>query len=162
MIIGSIHDEDMEGIAFSPAMERALSYLRETDFSKLKDGRYEIDGDRIYATVSRYQSKPESECRPESHRKYADVQFMAEGQEFIGWCAFTPALKESTPYDEEKDIVFYEKLEPESDFVLSEGCFAVLTPKDIHCPCVAIGEEPSPVLKVVVKIAVDLLEEEMR
>ena len=162
MIIGSIHDEDMEGIAFSPAMERALSYLRETDFSKLKDGRYEIDGDRIYATVSRYQSKPEAECRPESHRKYADVQFVAEGQEFIGWCAFTPALKESTPYDEEKDIIFYERLEPESDFVLSEGCFAVLTPKDIHCPCVAIDEKPSPVLKVVVKIAVDLLEEEMR
>ena len=162
MIIGSIHDEDMEGIAFSPAMERALSYLRETDFSKLKDGRYEIDGDRIYATVSRYQSKPEEECRPESHRKYADVQFVAEGQEFIGWCAFTPALKESTPYDEEKDIIFYERLEPESDFVLSEGCFAVLTPKDIHCPCVAIDEKPSPVLKVVVKIAVDLLEEEMR
>ena len=76
--------------------------------------------------------------------------------------AFTPALKESAPYDEEKDIVFYERLEPESDFVLSEGCFAVLTPKDIHCPCVAIDEKPSPVLKVVVKIAVDLLEEEMR
>lgn len=161
MIIGSIHDEDMEGIVFSPAMERALSYLRETDFSKMKDGRYEIDGDRIYATVQRYKTKPEHECRPESHRRYADVQFVAEGQEIIGWCAFTPALKVAESYNEEKDITFYEKLEPESDFVLAEGSFAILTPKDIHRPCCAI-EESLPVLKVVVKVAVELLEEEMK
>ena len=50
-------------------------------------------------------------------------------------------------------------MEPESNFVLSEGCFAVLTPKDIHRPCCAI-EEPSPVLKVVVKVAVELFEED--
>ena len=161
MIIGDIHDEDMEGIAFSPAMERALLYLRETDFSKVKEGRYELDGDRIYVTVQRYKTKPEQECRPESHRRYADVQFVAEGQEFIGWCAFTPALKVTEPYNEEKDITFYEKLEPESSFVLTEGCFAILLPKDIHRPCCAI-EEPSSVLKVVVKIAVELLEEEMQ
>ena len=161
MIIGNIHDEDAAGVFFSPAMKRALAYLRETDFSKMKDGRYEIDGDRIYATVQRYDSKPERECRPESHRRYADVQFVAEGQEFIGWCAFTPALKISAPYDEKKDVAFYEKLEPESNFVLSEGSFAVLTPKDIHRPCCAI-EKPEPVLKVVVKIAVELLEEDLK
>ena len=91
MIIGNIWDEDTAGIVFSPAMERALEYLKKTDFSKLEDGRYEIEGDRIYATVSRYQSKPWNECRPEAHRRYADVQYMAEGQELIGWCAFTPA-----------------------------------------------------------------------
>ena len=135
--------------------------VEETEFSKLKDGRYEIDGDHIYATVSRYQTKPMKDCRPESHRKYVDVQYVAEGQEFIGWCAFTPALKESVPYDEEKDVVFYERLEPESDFVLSEGCYAIMTPKDIHRPCCAM-DEPAPVLKVVAKIAVELLEEEMR
>ena len=161
MIVGNIWDEDTAGIVFSPAMERVFEYLKKTDFSKLKDGRYEIDGDLIYATVSRYQSKPEEECRPEAHRRYADVQYVVEGREFIGWCAFTPALKEATPYNEEKDIVFFEKLEPESFFVLSEGCFAILTPKDIHRPCCAI-EEPSPVLKVVIKVAVELLEEEMK
>lgn len=159
MIIGDIHDDEAAGVVFSPAMEKALSYLRETDFSKLEDGRYEIDGDQIYATVQRYKTKPEKECRPESHRRYADVQYVAEGQEYIGWCAFTPALKITEPYDEKKDIAFYEKLEPESNFILTEGSFAVLTPKDIHRPCCAI-EAPSPVLKVVVKIAVELFEEE--
>ena len=159
MIIGSIRDEDTAGVAFSSAMERALAYLRETDFSKMADGRYDIDGDRIYAKVQRYVTKPAAECRPESHRRYADVQFVAEGQEFIGWCAFSPELKIAEPYDEEKDVAFYEKLEPESNFVLADGCFAVLLPKDIHRPCCAI-DEPSPVLKVVVKIALELFEED--
>lgn len=161
MIIGSIKDEDAAGIAFPDAMERALAYLRDTDFSKLADGRYDIDGDRIYAKVERYRTKPMETCRPESHRRYADVQFVAEGQEFIGWCAFSPELKVAEPYDEEKDIAFYEKLEPESNFVLTEGCFALLLPKDVHRPCGAI-DEPSPVLKVVVKIAVELLEEDAK
>ena len=159
LIIGNIRDEETEGVLGSKAVERALAYLRETDFSKIADGRYEIDGDRMYATVSRYKTKPETECRPESHRRYVDVQYVAEGQEFIGWCAFTPALKEATAYDAEKDIIFYERLEPKSDFVLSEGCFAVLLPKDIHRPCVSMDDEPSSVLKVVVKIAVELIEE---
>ena len=161
MILGNVNDEEMEGVVFSPAMKRAFRYLKETDFSKVGDGRYEIDGNRIYATVQRYQTKPERECRPESHRRYADVQYVAAGQEFIGWCAFTPALVVAEPYNEEKDITFYEKLEPESYFVLTEGSFAILTPKDIHRPCCAI-DEPSPVLKVVVKVAVELLEEEMQ
>ncbi len=158
MIIGSINDEDAAGISLPKAMERALAYLRNTDFSKLEDGRYDIDGDLMYAKVEHYRTRPVEACRPESHRRYADVQFVAQGQEFIGWCAFSPELKIVEPYDEEKDIAFYEKLEPESNFVLSEGCFALLMPKDVHRPCCAI-DEPSPVLKVVVKIAVELLEE---
>ena len=161
MIIGNIWDEDTAGVVFSPAVEQVFAYLKKTDFSKLEDGRYEIDGDRVYVTVSRYQTKSEQECRPEAHRKYADVQFVAKGQELVGWCAFTPALVETEPYNEEKDIVFFEKLEPESYFVLSEGCYAIMTPKDIHRPCCAM-DEPAPVLKVVAKIAVELLEEEMR
>ncbi len=161
MIIGSIDSENGAGVTVPPVVDRALSYLRKTDFSKMKDGRYEIDGDRMYATVQRYQTKPGKDCRPESHRRYVDVQFVAEGQEFIGWCAFTPELKVAEPYNEEKDITFYEKLEPESNFVLSEGCFAVLMPKDIHRPCCAI-DGPAPVLKVVVKIAVELLEENLK
>ena len=160
MIVGSIKDDNAAGVAFPDAIKRALDYIRGTDFSKVSDGRYEIDGKRVYATVERYTTRKENECRPESHRRYADVQFVAEGAELIGWCPLTPALKVTKPYDEEKDIVFYERLEPESYFALSEGGFAVLMPKDIHCPCCAVDNEPSPVLKVVVKVAVELCEED--
>ncbi len=161
MIIGTINDERAMKATFPAAIVRALEFLRKSDFSTMEDGRYEIDGDRMYATVSRYLTKPAEECRPEAHRRYADVQYLAKGQELIGWCAFTPDLKAEAPYDEAKDIIFYEKLTPESNLLLSEGSFAVLMPKDIHRPCTAV-EGPEEVLKVVVKISIELLEEDWK
>ena len=159
MVIGNIAGEKPAGVEFPAVIGRALAYLRETDFTKVEDGRYALDGDRMYVDVRRYMTKPVKELRPEAHRRYADVQFVAEGEECIGWCPFSPIMKVTEPYDEEKDIVFFEKLEPESIFTLTKGSFAVLTPKDIHRPCGMIGEQPSRVTKVVVKIAIALLRE---
>jgi YhcH/YjgK/YiaL family protein len=39
---------------------KALSYLKENDFSKMKDGKYEIDGENIYALISRHETKPQN------------------------------------------------------------------------------------------------------
>jgi beta-galactosidase beta subunit len=49
---------------------------------------------------------------------------------------------------------------PESNFVLKPGVFAVLTTKDVHCPCRAIDDKPCKVLKVVVKVSTELLKEQ--
>ncbi|WP_462332115.1 NanQ anomerase/TabA/YiaL family protein [Schwartzia sp. (in: firmicutes)] len=160
MLIGTINEYNPARAAYADAVIRAIDFLRSKDFTKLEDGRYEIEGDLMYATVSRYTTKPAKECFPESHRRYYDVQFLAEGEEHLGWCPFTPDLKVKTPYDEEKDITFYEKLVPESNFVLKPGVFAVLTTKDVHCPCRAIDDKPGKVLKVVVKVSTELLKDE--
>lgn len=160
MIIGNINDAALVGASCPKALARALAYLRETDFSKLADGRYALDADRMYAEVQRYTTQSAAVCRPEAHRRYADVQFVAEGAEAIGWCAFSPALRVAEPYDEAKDVAFYERLEPESSCVLSAGGFAVLLPKDVHRPRGAVEGVPAPVTKVVVKISMALLEED--
>ena len=160
MLIGTIEGFNSNYGPYSEAVKRAVEFLREKDFSKMEDGRYEIDGELIYATVSRYTTKPVKECFPESHRRYIDVQYIVDGEEYLGWCPFTPDLKVKTPYDEKKDIEFYEKLVPESNFVLKPGVFAVLTTKDVHCPCRAIDDKPCKVLKVVVKVSTELLKEQ--
>ena len=159
MVIGNIEGEKAADVEYPPVIRRALAYLRETDFTKVEDGRYELEGGCMYADVHRYMTKPVEELRPEAHRRFADVQFVAEGEEYIGWCPFSPAMKATAPYDEEKDIIFFEKLEPESCFALTKGSFAILMPKDIHRPCGTIGDRPSHVTKVVVKIAMELLRE---
>lgn len=159
MVIGNIAGEKPSDVEYPAVIGRALTYLRETDFTKVADGRYELDGDRMYADVQRYMTVPDEELRPEAHRRYLDIQFIAEGEEYIGWCAFSPAMKPTAPYDEEKDIMFFERLEPESCFALTKGSFAILTPKDIHRPRGMIGDRPSRVTKVVVKIALALLRE---
>lgn len=131
---------------------RALEFLRTTDVAQLPDGRHEIDGDRVFAIVNRYQSKLPAEAVWESHQRHIDVQYVVDGRERIGFVPLETAPAIVTPYNAERDVVFYE---PGVDTVLlSAGQFAVLYPEDIHAPGLTVdGRTPEAVLKVVVKVA---------
>ena len=157
MIFGNISNMDKILAECDAAVKKALIYLKEHDFSKMSDGRYDIDGDMIYAKVQRYRTKPVEQCRPESHKKYIDVQFIADGKEEIGWCAYSPDLVEAKAYDGRDDVMFFERLVPASSIVLKKGDFAILYPNDIHRPQTAVYGDEEDVIKVVVKVAVDLL-----
>ena len=157
MIIGSIDSLDDSHVRYPAMVQKALDYLRDHDFTKLADGRYPIDGDKCVANLQRYTTRLYHECSPETHEKFVDVQFVVEGEEYMGWCPFSPDLTVKVPYDAEKDITFYESLVPDSNIVLTPGRFAVLYPEDVHRPQGAVDDMPSKVTKVVVKIAVDSL-----
>ena len=162
MIIGNIERHKNEAAHYAPALERALAYLQQHDFTKMETGRYELEGEGgclMYANLDRYDTKPVEICHPEAHKRYVDVQYIVEGQEYMGWCMQNPDLKVYEEYDAERDIMFYEKLVPESVCVLKPGDFAILEPRDVHRPCGMIGDKPEPVTKVVVKVCVDLLQE---
>lgn len=133
--------------------EKAYSFLKNTDFSSLQEGVIPIDGDRVFAQVQIYETKPVSECRFESHRKYFDIQYMAEGEEYMG---FIPLryLREDTEYDEKNDLQFYSLPENYGRIYLQEGDFSVVSPEDGHMPR-CIGREKRKVKKIVVKVAVD-------
>ena len=156
MLVGKLKASEKESAAFSPEVRRALDFLRDTDFTKLADGRYEIDGENCYAKLARYTTKPAELCRPEAHRRYADIQYMVEGEEHIDVWPLGPALTVAEPYDETKDIEFFAGLASERLVPLHAGDFVLLTPKDVHRPGVA-AKEPRTVVKVVVKIAVEFL-----
>ncbi|MBQ1856054.1 MAG: YhcH/YjgK/YiaL family protein, partial [Anaerovibrio sp.] len=116
-----------------------------------------IDGKNSYAILQRYSTRLPESGKPEAHRQYVDIQYIVRGREELGWCPLNPELIEASPYDIEKDIVFYEKLVPGSSVVLDEGTFAVLYPADVHRPCGSVDGKLAPVTKVVVKIAVDYI-----
>jgi YhcH/YjgK/YiaL family protein len=134
------------------SVAEALEYLATTDFTKLPDGKYELDGPRMFALVNRYRPKPVAEIAWEAHRKFIDVQYIAKGAERMGYAPLGKLLPIKQDYDPQRDIVFYEA---EGDlFTVSEGSFAVFAPQDVHAPGLAVvgpaaGEE---VIKVVVKI----------
>lgn len=135
----------------SEGIDRAFSYLHNTNFNEVPPGKYEIDGDNVFVIVSEYQTKDESEGKPESHKKYIDVQFAVKGSELIG---YAPLVNQeiSEPYNEENDIIFYKT---KCSFLeLSEGMFAIFYPDDIHLPGIKVGEKIL-VKKVVVKIKVN-------
>ena len=113
-------------------------------------GRHELDGDKVFALVQQYQTKPLAEGKWEAHRKYIDVQYVAAGVEKIGWAPVS-RLKVTELYDETKDVAFYTG---KGDFVtVPAGWFVILFPEDAHMPSIAV-DAPSPVTKVVVKVKV--------
>ncbi len=135
-----------------PQIETALAYLAETDFHSVAPGRHDLDGDRLYAMVQHYATKPPAGARWEAHRRYLDVQYVVQGSERIGWSSLEKNTALETPYDAEKDVVFYRT---SGDLLLlTAGMFAIFAPQDIHAPGLyACPTEPVDVLKVVVKVA---------
>ena len=85
-------------------IHKALCFAQGFDTSK-PDGRYEIEGDSLYALVSSYGTSPAEDRRFEAHRKYIDVQVLLEGEEKIE-TSFASDLKPLQEYFEPKDIIF--------------------------------------------------------
>jgi YhcH/YjgK/YiaL family protein len=151
MIIDQLSNSGIyEGL--SAGLASAFDFLRRNAGSPPPEGRYEIDGDRIYALVQRYLTRPADGQKSESHRKYLDVQYVASGREAMGW-AQKGALEPDGEYDAQKDRILY-KDGPAAMLPCPEGTFAVFFPDDLHKPCCALGES-CPVVKIVVKVRLD-------
>lgn len=116
----------------------------------LPDGRYEIDGQDVYALVQSYQTVPATEKKYEAHRHYADIQYVAEGTEVIHYAPL-PSLRPVTDYNPEKDYQLYADPEQATALFLSPGQFAVFHPQDGHKPGCLAGVS-YPIKKVVIKV----------
>ena len=132
-------------------IHKSLDYIKQTDLKNLQSGRYDIDGDNIFALISEYKTKTENEGKLEAHKKYIDVQYVIEGEELMG---YSPLSDQSIlePYKEENDIIFFKG---EKVFIkVAEGMFAIFFPEDVHMPGIQI-EKKSPVKKLVIKVKAD-------
>lgn len=127
----------------------ALEHIRNTDFTKMQTGRYDINGENIFAILSDYTTRNSADCHLEAHRKYIDVQYMVKGSELVG---YAPLIKQIpvTDYDKAKDFIFFKD---DLSFInFNKGMFAIFFPEDLHMP--GIGMEPSSVRKVVIKVKI--------
>lgn len=108
----------------------------------------------VKAVVSEYVTKEVNPKGYEAHIRYADVQFLLDGMEFIRCCPLE-FLDPSTDYDEASDCRFYAE-RPGSGCALrlGAGYFAVVFPDDAHIPQLAI-DTPAPVKKIVLKVPMD-------
>jgi len=137
----------------TPSLRNAIAFLRSRDLLDRPDGRIEIDGDRVFAIVQRYETVSTDAPKFESHRTYIDVQFIASGREVIGWAPIEQ-MTITEAYDADKDICFGAVAAGTwTPIHLAAGQCAVLWPEDGHAPKLA-ADAPSAVMKVVVKIAV--------
>ncbi|MCW3785409.1 YhcH/YjgK/YiaL family protein [Plebeiibacterium sediminum] len=132
----------------SERINKGLEFLEEVDFSEIEPGRYNIDGDNIFAMVQEYDTKEPENARPETHERYIDIQYVDKGAEYMGYAPLEDQ-EISQAYNPEKDVAFYNA--EVSNVKVEEGMFAIFFPNDIHAPGIKIGES-KPVKKVVVKI----------
>ena len=133
-----------------PGVYKGLELLANTDFSKLEDGRYEIDGNRLFFSLQSYNSKPKNET-PEAHKTYIDIQFLVSGTEQIKVAPLEDMVEEVEARPD-GDIWFYRG--PTDTITLTGDRFAVFWPGDAHPPGIAV-EAPAPCRKCLVKVQVD-------
>ena len=70
-------------------------------------GRYVLSDD-VYVNVMSYDPKPVEEAVAETHRVYADLQLILDGEEWMG-CADIAAMTPLSAYDEQKDIALWKQ-----------------------------------------------------
>ena len=134
-------------------LAEAIDWLLGSDWKSLPEGKHAVDGDRVFAIVQRYPSKPAEKCRFETHRQYIDIQMVVSGAELMEVRA-AEDLTVTEPY--KPDIEFYATPDAGSchTVLLAPGSLAILFPEDAHRPCVAIGGIPAAVHKIVLKVAI--------
>ncbi len=132
------------------AWVKAFDFLRTQNLDTLSKGKYTINGDKVFATVTEGPNKDFDKTNWESHRKYIDLQYVIKGKEKIGVAPLATATV-TKPYDESKDAANYSA---EGKYYVAEpGTFFLFFPADVHRPNIKV-DGYNIVKKIVIKIQV--------
>jgi biofilm protein TabA len=156
MIYGSIYNLEIDKKILPQALVRGLEYLKKTDIPSLAPGKYEIEGNTLFALIQDNQTAPRSDRRAEIHRNYVDIQYVHSGSEIIGYGMVNPANDVLENLLNVKDALFFKNVKDEIELIMTPGTYAVFFPADVHRPGCIHGTA-AWVRKVVVKVAVDSL-----
>lgn len=155
MIFGNIESLDREE-TYPAKIWEALQYLKNNDMNAVEAGRIVLDGEKMFINVVDTTTEAREGRKAETHNSYLDIQYLAKGNETMGFAVNSPSIAPAAAYDENKDITLYTEVPGEMYLDMKGGDFAVFFPQDIHRPKCATGEN-APVRKVIVKIHMDLL-----
>lgn len=133
-----------------PGFAAAFEYLRTRDFSTFKEGKHEIDGERMYLMMNRCPGRGRAGVLFEAHQKYIDIQLTVSGTEEMGWRRTATCEQVKTPYNLEADYALF--TDPVTFWMSTPpGYFAIFFPDDAHAPLAAECD----LVKAVMKVAVD-------
>ena len=127
--------------------EKVFKFLRSQPLHELAEGRYIIDGNNAYLTVSVREGRNAEDAKLEVHDSYIDIQIPLEGVETIGWRDRSYCEQLSGQYDEANDTAFFDD-PAEAFFTLEPMTLAILFPHDAHAPLIGNGTMKKIVVKV--------------
>jgi len=131
-------------------LEPAFSFLETAAVETKAPGRYELDGDRLYATVVEDKTIAIETAQFEEHRRYIDVHYLVRGKEMIG-SASPSSLKLKKPYSTEVEAALYERPARYKQLKIKPGEFTVFFPGQAHMPGCYL-DKSEVIRKVVVKV----------
>ncbi len=136
-----------------PKTEAILKFIADHDCANLPDGEMEIEGRHLFVRIMSYIPKPAAQNRFETHRLYADVQYLVSGAEIMQ----TARMKDLTPltdYDSKGDYQFFTTSGAITDLIVQAGEFAVFYPNQAHRPSCSYEGHQGLVKKLVFKIKI--------
>jgi len=135
-------------LALNKVFAKAFEFLSRSDLKELPVGKYEIDGDCIYAMVSKEPGRKKEDALLETHDKYIDIQLILAGTDTMGWKPKSLCKQPAQGYDQKSDIEFFAD-KPDAWLATETGAFVIFFPEDAHMPLIS----PTQIHKVVVKVA---------
>lgn len=136
----------------SENIQKGLKWLEETDLINIKNGKYEIDDNKVFANVQEYKTK--QNAKYEAHHKYIDIQYIVKGEELIGVTTHENCII-TDKYNSETDLEFMDININDEYITLKEQEFLILYPHDVHKPSINPYFGQNNVKKVVVKALIN-------
>ena len=133
--------------------EAADFFAAHTNLEELADGRYEL-GNGHFANVSTYVPRAFADTKYEAHNKYADIQMVFQGAEFMD-VAPRATMTAEAAFNEADDYVLgmCDKCERVAQV---PGAWCLVMSEDAHRPGIAPEDaDGAPVRKIVFKMLVD-------
>ena len=139
-----------------PYISEITKFIDTNRLQELQEGDITIIEDELFVKVLKYTPRKASEGYFETHKEFADLQFVIKGVEsmyYVNSKHITPTDK----FEMSGDFEFFEASECITNLVISEGEFAIFLPGEPHKPgCIVLNESESEseVMKLVFKIKI--------
>lgn len=132
-----------------PGLEEALTTIEA--MKTLEVGTYPLsNGGKVVVNDKALTRDGEGRAL-EAHRNYLDIQYVVEGEEYMGWAPLDE-LQVSTEYKPEKDCSMHTG---NCQFIhIPAGYCYIVFPEDAHLPQVHLGGKQTEERKILVKLKV--------
>lgn len=145
---------NLANLSFLPdALVQGIQFITEKVSDKnLPTGKYEIDGDDVYANVMDYQTEDASNKQAEVHLDYIDIQALIMGTEEICFGDSVNWKQIDGDYQSEGDYALLDNIDNQQSMRLRPGVGMIFLPGEVHKPGCSINAKSENVRKVVVKV----------
>lgn len=153
MMYGTVAQWERDKAYYPEAFDRAFAFLNGRDVLGIAAGRYDIDGDNIYALVQDVTTEDEALRRFEAHVKYVDIQLLLTGKEKQLYASDGSGLEITGDKLAERDTAFYTRPAFYNAVILEPWSYAIYVAGELHVPCCAVTLPGETVRKIVFKVA---------